>query len=92
MNFPKEYYSKIESGEIAACEEVTAFYKRMVEEETRRKDSSFPFFFDEETGQHAIDFIEKYCKHYQGEHAGELVRLELFQKAFIQTLFGWLDK
>lgn len=92
MNFPKEYYSKIESGEIVACEEVTAFYKRMVEEETRRSDSSFPFFFDEETGQHAIDFIEKYCKHYQGEHAGELVRLELFQKAFIQTLFGWLEK
>ena len=63
-----------------------------MEEEERRKDRTFPFFFDEDSGQRAIDFIETYCKHYQGEHAGELVHLELFQKAFIQTLFGWLEK
>lgn len=92
MNFPKIYYEKIKSGEIVACKEVTLFYKRITEEEERRKDKTFPFFFDEESGQRAITFIETYCKHYQGEHAGELVKLELFQKAFIQTLFGWLDK
>lgn len=92
MNFPKEYYKKIKSGEIIACEEITSFYKRITEEEERRKDRTFPFFFDEDSGQRAIDFIETYCKHYQGEHAGELVKLELFQKAFIQTLFGWLEK
>ena len=92
MNYPKLYYKKIKSGEIVACEEITQFYKRMCEEETRRHDSSFPFFFHEEYGQRAIDFIETYCRHYQGEHAGELVKLELFQKAFIQTLFGWLEK
>ena len=92
MNFPREYYKKIKSGEIIACEEITEFYKRMMEEEERRKDRTFPFFFDEDSGQRAIDFIETYCKHYQGEHAGELVHLELFQKAFIQTLFGWLEK
>jgi phage terminase large subunit-like protein len=92
VNFPKEYYNKIKSGEIVACEEITEFYKRMLEEETRRQDRTFPYFFDERSGQYVIDFIEKYCKHYQGEHAGELVKLELFQKAFIQTLFGWLEK
>lgn len=92
MNFPKIYYEKIKSGEIIACEEITQFYKRMTEEMERRKDKTFPFFFDEDSGQRAITFIETYCKHYQGEHAGELVKLELFQKAFIQTLFGWLEK
>ena len=92
MNFPKQYYKKIKSGQIVACEEIKQFYKRMIEEEARRGDSSFPFFFDEYSGQRAIDFIETYCRHYQGEHAGELVKLELFQKAFIQTLFGWLEK
>ena len=92
MNFPRIYYEKIKSGEIVACKEVTLFYKRITEEEERRRDKTFPFFFDEESGQRAITFIETYCKHYQGEHAGELVKLELFQKAFIQTLFGWLDK
>ena len=56
------------------------------------KDKSFPFWFSEETGEYVINFIEGYCKHYQGEHAGEFVKLELFQKAFIKCLFGWLEK
>lgn len=53
---------------------------------------SFPFYFNEAVGNHAIEFIETFCKHYQGELAGTTVKLELFQKAFVQTLFGWLEK
>lgn len=65
----------------------------MTEEmEISKADDSFPFWFSEESGQYVIDFIESYCKHFQGDHAGELVKLELFQKAFIQCLFGWLEK
>ena len=29
------------------------------------------------------EFIEKYCKHSKGKWAGQLIKLELFQKAFI---------
>lgn len=61
-------------------------------EEMDCDDDSFPFYFNEEVGTHPIDFIENFCRHYQGEHAGEVVKLELFQKAFIQCLFGWLEK
>lgn len=61
-------------------------------EEMDCKSDSFPFWFSEESGQYVIDFIETFCKHYQGDNAGQLVRLELFQKAFIQCLFGWLEK
>lgn len=56
------------------------------------EDEGSPFVFDEDTGDHAIEFIETFCRHYQGEHAGEFVRLELFQKAFVQALFGWLER
>ena len=55
-------------------------------------DDSSPFWFSEEQGEYVISFIEGFCKHYQGEHAGEYVRLELFQKAFIQALFGFLER
>ena len=92
MNYVKEYNKQIQSGKIVACEEIKRIYKRMVEEMDKSKDDSFPFWFSEESGQYVIDFIETYCKHYQGEHAGQLVKLELFQKAFIQSLFGWLEK
>lgn len=92
MNYVREYYKEIETGKTIACQEVTSLYKRMVREMDNPLDSSFPFWFSEESGQYVIDFIEGYCKHYQGDHAGEKVTLELFQKAFIQCLFGWLEK
>ena len=91
MNWVREYYSEIEKKNIIVCEEIRSIYKRLVEE-MDCKDDSFPFYFDEAVGNHAIEFIETFCKHYQGEHAGEVVKLELFQKAFIQSLFGWLEK
>lgn len=93
MNYVKEYYEQIKSEKIIACEEIKSVYERMVREmDMSDKDSSFPFWFSEETGEYVINFIETFCKHYQGDHAGELVKLEMFQKAFIQNLFGWLEK
>lgn len=93
MNYVREYNKSLQTGEVACCNEIKCIYERMVKEmDLSEKDSSFPFWFSEETGQYVIDFIEGYCKHYQGDHAGELVKLELFQKAFIQNLFGWLEK
>lgn len=90
MNYVKEYNDLIQSGKIVACEEIRTVYKRLTEE--MDADASFPFYFSEEMGEYVINFIETYCKHYQGEQAGQTVKLELFQKAFIQNLFGWLEK
>lgn len=91
MNYAKKYLAEIEAGNIEACEEIKSVYRRLVKE-MDCKDKSFPFYFSQKHGNHAIKFIETFCRHYQGEHAGELVKLELFQKAFIQTLFGFLEK
>ena len=92
MNYVKEYWEKICSGEIVACEEIKGMYGRLVEEMDKKEDDSFAFYFNEEVGNYVIEFIETFCRHYQGEYAGEYVKLELFQKAFIQSLFGWLEK
>ena len=92
MNYVKEYYREISSGEVPAPIEVISVYKRMASEMNLHRNSPFRFYFSEEVGNHAIEFIETFCRHYEGERAGELVRLELFQKAFIQNLFGWLEK
>lgn len=91
MNYVREYWEQISKKKVVACEEIKAVYKRLVKE-MDCKDDSFPFYFDETAGNHVIIFIESFCRHYQGEHAGELVKLELFQKAFLQCLFGFLEK
>ena len=92
VNYVREYYDKIASGEIIACEEIKAEYSRLCGEMELQDNDGFPYYFNAATGNHAIEFIETFCRHYQGELAGTPVRLELFQKAFIQSLFGWLEK
>lgn len=48
------------------------------------------FVFDEQVGQHAVEFIEGYCKHHKGEWAGKPLLLEEWQKRVIRIVFGWL--
>ena len=88
MNWVKEYYRRIKSGDIVTSRRVKAVYERLVKE---MGDDSIPYYFDEETGERPITFIETFCKQSQGT-IGAPLKLELFQKAFIQLLFGWLEK
>lgn len=89
MNWPQKYLTRIRKGNIITSAEVRAIYETL---DLQAKDRDFPFRLDLNAGQHAIDFIEGFCRHYEGELAGQLVKLDLWQKAFIQTLFGWVEK
>lgn len=91
MNWPKEYLAAIYSGEEVVGHKVRAVYER----ECGWMDNpppDFPFYFDPERGEHHIEFIERFCKHSKGRMARKPVRLELFQKAKLQLVFGWVEK
>ena len=90
MNYVREYWRKIESGEIITSRRVKAVYGRLVREMDEPEAGS-PWYFDEETGERPIIFVERFCKQSQGT-LGATLELDLFQKAFIQTLFGWLER
>lgn len=90
MNYIEKYYSKIVSGEIITSRRVRAVYSRLVDEIKFPKENS-PYYFDEELGERPIIFVEKFCKQSQGS-LGAPLKLELFQKAFIQALFGFIEK
>lgn len=88
MNYVREYYDRIISGDIITSRRVKAVYERLIQE---MGDKCSPYYFDEEAGERPILFIETFCKQSQGS-IGAPLRLELFQKAYIQLLFGWLEK
>lgn len=88
MNYVIEYWKAIESGEVIVSKRVHKQYKKMVEEITEPKQ----YIFDEEKANKPIQFIERFCKHSKGEWAGKDIELELFQKAYISALFGFVDK
>lgn len=103
MTYIEEYYNKISSGEIVACKKIKAVYKKLVNDLKKPKKVSFlnkitdeieehTYIFEEKKANRPIQFIEKYCKHSKGKWAGKPVILELWQKAHIQALYGFVDK
>ena len=90
MNYVREYWSRIERGEIVTSRRVKAVYGRLITDMDAAAADS-PYYFDEAAGERPIEFIETFCKQSQGT-LGAPLRLELFQKAYIQTLFGWREK
>ncbi len=90
MNYVLEYYDKIKSGEIITSRRVEKVYKKLATE-IRKPKASSPYYFDEAAGERPILFIERFCKQSQGV-IGAPLELELFQKAYIQALFGFLEK
>ena len=78
MNYVREYWGRISSGEIVTSRRVKAAYGRLMQEMDAPSDDS-AYYFDEETGERPILFIEQFCKQSQGT-LGAALKLELFQK------------
>lgn len=89
MNYILDYWQEIENGRCVVSERVKKQYAKLVE---RIGHPSGRYIFDEKRAQAPIRFIETFCKHSKGEWAGKAVKLELFQRAFISALFGFMDK
>src|SRR5690606_33105741 len=88
-NYIREYWSRIESGEVAACKRLKQQYKKLIEELDNPRD---PWVFDLERANRPIEFIETFCRHSKGRWIGQRVQLELFQKAQLQAIFGFVHK
>lgn len=103
MTYIEEYYQYLLKNPDKANHKVLVTYKKLVDDLKKPRKVSFfnaiteekethTYIFDEKRGNLPIEFIEKFCKHSKGKWAGKPVKLELFQKAFIQALFGFVDK
>lgn len=90
MNYILEYWEAIESGKVVTSRRVRAVYERLARE-IREPDPASPYYFDEDVGERPILFAERFCKQSQGV-IGAPLKLELFQKAYIQALFGFLER
>jgi phage terminase large subunit-like protein len=88
-NYIIEYWNKIQAGEIVACRRLIQQYQKLIDELENPRD---PWIFDLEKANRPIEFIERFCKHSKAPWFGQPVRLELFQKAKIQAVFGFVHK
>ena len=89
MNYIVEYWNRIQSEEIPVCKRLKQQYQKLIEELHNPRD---PWVFDLEKASRPIEFIEKFCRHSKGKWIGKPVNLELFQKALIQAIYGFVHK
>lgn len=87
-NFIEAYLDEIKAGKCIVCKRTRRQYERLADDIHHPKDG---YIFDQARAERPIAFIERFCKHSKGEWAGQPLRLELFQKAFISALFGFVD-
>lgn len=84
-----EYYNLIEQGNEIVGDKVKRIYKKLVAD---IHDSQSIYEYDSKKANHAIEFIENFCKHSKGKWGGKPIDLELWQKAFIAAAFGFVHK
>lgn len=89
MNYILEYWDRIQSGKVAASKRLKQQYERLVNEIQSPRD---PWVFDLDRANQSLNFIEQFCKHSKGRWIGQSVKLELFQKAKLQAVFGFVHK
>jgi phage terminase large subunit-like protein len=82
----EQYFSALYDGTILACDKM----KRVSEMLLNQFASPGEFHFDYEVAKWHIAFIERFCKRPTGK-LGQPLQLELFQKARLQAIFGFVD-
>ena len=80
------YFGSIVDGRITACEKM----KRIADMLLNQYASPQEFHFDYEIAKKHTDFIERFCKQPTGK-IGTPLQLQLFQKARLQAIFGFVD-
>ncbi|UXR33679.1 terminase large subunit [Staphylococcus simulans] len=88
LNYIEEYYRQIKSGEIVASKRITKQYEKLIDDMYNHPQ----YIYDHAKAERPIKFIETFCRHSKGELAGKPLILDLFQKAYISALFGFVDK
>ena len=80
------YFGSIVDGRIVACEKM----KRIADMLLNQYASPQEFHFDYDIAKKHTDFIERFCKQPTGK-IGTPLQLQLFQKARLQAIFGFVD-
>ena len=86
MSYLEEYCKKVMSGEIVACEKLKLLCEKLLNDLYNPGE----YHFDLSIAERHIKFIETFCKVPSGK-IGAPLKLELFQKAQLEAVFGFVD-
>lgn len=85
-----EYWNsfKQNGGTEVVGKKLYSTYKKLVSDV---KDNSGEYYYSPRRGNHVLEFIENFCKHSKGKMGGKSIELELWEKAMLAVIFGFID-
>ena len=83
-----EYWAAIQSGRETVSLKVQKTYRHVV---AQLENADSEFYYSPRRANHVLEFFENYCHHSKGKAGGQLVKLELWEKALLATVFGFID-
>lgn len=84
----REYWHDIQTGKVTVGLKVYKAYKKYAADLDR---VDWEWYYDPKRANHVIEFIENFCCHSKGKMAGKRVVLELWEKAMLAVVFGFVD-
>ena len=81
-----EYWTQIESGQEIVCRKINKWYKHLANQINH---PSGEYFYSNRRANHILEFAENYCRLSKGTN--KPVRLELWEKAHLAAVFGFVD-
>lgn len=87
-----EYWEWINSNAKNRKRTSTKVYKVYKELVRIMNDEQSEWEYDANKANHAMEFVENYCKHSKGKMGGKPFILELWQKALVSATFGIVHK
>ena len=78
-----EYYRGIRLGNITVGRYIRQWYDYILKGLENQS-----FYYSPKAYNRAARFIENFCHHHEGKLAPQLIKLELWQKAFLAVIFG----
>lgn len=83
-----EYWECIQSGEEVVSLKVRKTMRKLVRD---LDDKNSEFYYSHKRANHILEFAENFCRHSKGKMGGRLVVLELWEKAILAAIFGFID-
>lgn len=85
----REYWNAIQEGKEIVSAKIEKTYRKLVFDLDHPNESEF--FYDPKRANRVLEFAENFCKHSKGKFGGKPVRLELWEKALLCAIFGFVD-
>ena len=87
-----EYYERIKSGDEVVSRKIARVYRKLAEDLSGSVGADGTVYhYSHSRANHILEFAKNYCRHSKGKLGGQLVVLELWEKAMLAAMFGFID-